>query len=500
MNLGKYELDHIRVVCASSSWNGTSTEPINAFIDRMLHEKQQHTQGESVVLWKVRHRSIGLEDKVAWVLFESRQAAAKACDWRWAMRSSDPVFSNVNLTTLSLNDLHEYVMHATEVKGLVEEIQEASQPILRRTSRVDVGAVNRVMKTVLQANANAAVASVRSQHARLATGGKAPVSNDNDARCTQRCDDDCSSTFLSTLPSTSTVVSTPAAETVTLVRTVFEQHMIATDEAGTALSDALRTTPPISPFEVDSYRADVEMLQAKVEQLRSQAREFCRFIRLCHPFDTVEKRNRAHREAARLQQRLPILAMRSEIVGALSKSPFVVVKGATGSGKSTQVPQYLAEAIPQKKIICTEPRKVAALTLAERVASEWGGTNAAVGSSIGYRVPGSSRTSCDVRIEFVTESSFLSLLQAGGDGLRDIGAVVVDEAHERSIKCDLLLGRLKVLTAANPDLKVVVTSATLDTRLLTAYLGCDLVEIPGRTYPVRCCDDWLRCWQELGEG
>jgi len=250
-----------------------------------------------------------------------------------------------------------------------------------------------------------------------------------------------------------------------------------------------------------------------------------------------EGANRLRRERRRLQAALPALALRSDIEAAVRSSRFLVVQGSTGSGKSTQVPQYLAEMLgPGKRVLCTQPRKVAAVLLAERVANEWAAADtpvrvAEVGGAVGYAV-GALRKGGDwSRIEYLTEGTLLTRLlaekaagdrrgdalrkAAGGtatdaavgdgfqlqppaeapptgaaalprDPLAGVGAIVIDEAHERSMRCDLLLGLLKALPADRyPDLKVLVTSATLDAALFSAYLGdCPVLTIPGRTFPV----------------
>lgn len=174
--------------------------------------------------------------------------------------------------------------------------------------------------------------------------------------------------------------------------------------------------------------------------------------------------------------------------------------------KSTQLPQYLAEMLEQdggcnRKVICTQPRKVSATSLAERVSEEWGtGCKTALGSVVGYRVGAmSKRSKKHGKIEYVTEGTFLAtLLQIFGnekgdnhspsqaDPLAGIGAVVVDEAHERSTTCDLILGMLKMHAPKKwPELKIIVTSATLDSQLFSRYFfDAPVLQIPGRMYPV----------------
>lgn len=169
------------------------------------------------------------------------------------------------------------------------------------------------------------------------------------------------------------------------------------------------------------------------------------------------------------------------------------------------MPQYLAELLEQdgsvnQKVICTQPRKVSATSLAERVAEEWNvGDKGKLGSVVGYRVGAMKKSSKFTRIEYVTEGTFITtLLQLFGknkstdpsapvkDILQGVGAIVVDEAHERSTTCDLIIGILKMHAPEKwPALKIVITSATLDSRLFSNYFNnAPVLAIPGRMFPV----------------
>ena len=221
------------------------------------------------------------------------------------------------------------------------------------------------------------------------------------------------------------------------------------------------------------------------------------------------------REAYRLALALPALAMRGEIERSVDQNQFVIIQGATGSGKSTQIPPFVYELLRHRqvkqqaagkpgarsKVICTQPRKVSAISLAERVAEEWCyGKTGSVGDVIGYRVGATRKTGIRTGVEYVTEGTFLgSLLKMfseGGDAssgaerqdpLRGVGAIIIDEAHERSINCDVILGILRTHAPTRwPDLRVVVTSATLDTKLFSEYFShAPVLEIPGRMFPVQ---------------
>ncbi|EQC26032.1 hypothetical protein SDRG_16098 [Saprolegnia diclina VS20] len=204
---------------------------------------------------------------------------------------------------------------------------------------------------------------------------------------------------------------------------------------------------------------------------------------------TKEDKYRRKRELYRFQQRLPAYAKRDEIERAVTQSRFVVVQGQTGSGKSTQIPQYLAELFPRTKILVTQPRKLAAMALAERVALEFAGgydKAATVGVDVGYRVGGRRQCRARGRIEYITEGVLLDMIMRQDNKLFEgIGAIVVDEAHERSIMCDLLLGSLKSDDARWRHIPLVVTSATIDIALFSTYFGgAPIVDIPGRLFPV----------------
>lgn len=163
-----------------------------------------------------------------------------------------------------------------------------------------------------------------------------------------------------------------------------------------------------------------------------------------------------------------------------------VLVGETGSGKSTQLVQYLADAgytRAGKSVVCTQPRKVAAMALTERVKEE---SNGCLSSSY----PVGCVTSCSqhmrwAEINFATDFVLLQLCLTD-PSLSKFSCVVVDEAHERSLNTDLFLALLKTCVSQRPDLKVVIMSATADAGLLAAYFGlAEIVHVPGRKFPVQ---------------
>ena len=188
---------------------------------------------------------------------------------------------------------------------------------------------------------------------------------------------------------------------------------------------------------------------------------------------------------------LPVRRHGAAAVAAVAAGPCTVVIGATGSGKTTQLPQLLLDAGlagPRGVLGVTQPRRVAAVAVARRVAQERGG---AVGGEVGYAVRFEERKSAGTRILYMTDGMLLREAQED-PLLRRYRVLVLDEAHERSLNTDLLFGLLKDValnrTAARGPagpLKLVVTSATLEGEKFAAYFGdCPLLSIPGRTFPV----------------
>lgn len=190
---------------------------------------------------------------------------------------------------------------------------------------------------------------------------------------------------------------------------------------------------------------------------------------------------------------LPIYHHKSKLVRSVKDSTFLVVTGETGCGKTTQLPQYLHEAgfCKDGKIGITQPRRVAAITVAQRVAQEMGYT---LGKEVGYQVRFDDCTTEDTLVKYMTDGCLLREILAD-PALSQYSVVVLDEVHERSLNTDILLGLLKKVFS-NPDknnkgrcfpLKVVVMSATMETEKLSAFLGnCPVFVIPGRTFPVKC--------------
>lgn len=205
----------------------------------------------------------------------------------------------------------------------------------------------------------------------------------------------------------------------------------------------------------------------------------------------------AYQEMLAKRNTLPIAAYRHQIIEALEMSQVIVLSGETGCGKSTQLPSFILEDQLSKgipcKILVTEPRRISAITLAQRVSQELGEAPQAVGTSsslVGYAIRLESHTSQSTRLTFCTNGIALRMFESGGQSgsggsVDDITHIVVDEVHERSIDSDFLLIVLKSLLDQRSDLKIVLMSATLDAAKISSYFGgCPTLQVPGRTFPV----------------
>ncbi len=179
---------------------------------------------------------------------------------------------------------------------------------------------------------------------------------------------------------------------------------------------------------------------------------------------------------------LPILAAKEAITAAVTARNRLVVVAATGSGKSTQLPKMLLELEWLRgDIVVLEPRRLAARTLAARVAAE---LNTPLGGLVGYETRHDRRVSDATRVRFVTDGLFVRQLQRDPT-LARVGAVILDEFHERSVAVDVALGLVKMVQeTTRPQLRMLVTSATLEAARLESFLSCDTIVAEGRSFPV----------------
>ncbi|KAH9486800.1 putative helicase C15C4.05 [Psilocybe cubensis] len=211
----------------------------------------------------------------------------------------------------------------------------------------------------------------------------------------------------------------------------------------------------------------------------------------------------AYQEMLSRRNDLPIARFRDRIVEILAYSQVLVLSGETGCGKSTQVPSFILEDHMSKgkpcKIYCTEPRRISAISLAQRVSYELCDPPNSVGTNnslVGYSIRLESNICRNTRLAFVTNGIALRMLE-GGSGQGGSGTAF-DEitVHERTIESDFLLIVLKSLLIERPDLKVVLMSATLDAEKISSYFGnCEILQVPGRTFPVdvKYLEDAIEC-------
>ncbi|MBW3652863.1 MAG: ATP-dependent RNA helicase HrpA, partial [Actinobacteria bacterium] len=177
---------------------------------------------------------------------------------------------------------------------------------------------------------------------------------------------------------------------------------------------------------------------------------------------------------------LPVSARRDDLLDAIRENQVVIVAGETGSGKTTQLPKICLE-LGRTSIAHTQPRRIAARTVATRIAEE---LEVELGSAVGYAVRFEDRSGPETLVRLLTDG--LLLAEIGHDRLlRRYDTIIVDEAHERSLNVDFLLGYLRWLLPRRPDLKLVITSATIDPGRFSAHFGdAPVVEVSGRTFPV----------------
>ena len=178
---------------------------------------------------------------------------------------------------------------------------------------------------------------------------------------------------------------------------------------------------------------------------------------------------------------LPVSQRRDDIAAAIRDNQVVIVAGATGSGKTTQLPKICLE-LGREHIGHTQPRRIAARTIAERVAEELGGGE--LGGLVGYQVRFTDKVSSETRVKLMTDGILLNEIHFDRD-LKRYDTIIIDEAHERSLTIDFLLGYLKRLLPRRPDLKLIITSATIDPESFSKHFDdAPIIEVSGRTYPV----------------
>jgi pre-mRNA-splicing factor ATP-dependent RNA helicase DHX16 len=183
------------------------------------------------------------------------------------------------------------------------------------------------------------------------------------------------------------------------------------------------------------------------------------------------------------RKKLPMYPYRDSLLEAIAEHQVIIIVGETGSGKTTQIPQYLYEAGYHKlgKIGCTQPRRVAAMSVAARVAQEMG---VKLGNEVGYSIRFEDCTSEKTQVKYMTDGMLLREFLSEPD-LGSYSCMMVDEAHERTLHTDVLFGLVKDIARFRPDLKLLISSATLDAEKFSEYFDyAPIFRIPGRRYPV----------------
>jgi pre-mRNA-splicing factor ATP-dependent RNA helicase DHX16 len=202
--------------------------------------------------------------------------------------------------------------------------------------------------------------------------------------------------------------------------------------------------------------------------------------RLQANLDEAEKKANTIEET---RKSLPIYKYKDEFLQAVRDHQTIVLVGQTGSGKTTQLTQYLLEGgfATTGKIMCTQPRRVAAISVANRVAAEVG---TRVGKKVGYQVRFESATSEETKIEYSTDGLTLRLLLSDA-ALSDYSVVILDEAHERTLATDILMSLLKEVSLHRPEFRLIIASATLAAQKFSTFFhDCPVMNIPGRTFPI----------------
>lgn len=177
---------------------------------------------------------------------------------------------------------------------------------------------------------------------------------------------------------------------------------------------------------------------------------------------------------------LPVSERREEILEAIRDNQVVIIAGATGSGKTTQIPKMCLE-LGRTSIAHTQPRRIAARAVAERIAEE---LKVELGGLVGYQVRFTDQASAETEVKVMTDGILLNALQRDRM-LKNYDTIIIDEAHERSLNIDFLLGYLKQLLPQRPDLKLIITSATIDPESFSKHFGgAPMIEVSGRTFPI----------------
>jgi ATP-dependent RNA helicase DHX29 len=271
-------------------------------------------------------------------------------------------------------------------------------------------------------------------------------------------------------------------ETVKLMREILRKQLEREEEDGVVLSVSIRGREQLSSKNGNG--------SASGSPKRAAGSSFAAVKRLWERRIASDKYDRML--LGRMQ--LPIYAFRELALEKISASPITILCGETGCGKSTQLPPYILEdhlfRDQNCRILCTQPRRISAISLAQRVSEELGENHNEVGTAnslVGYAVRLESRVGTHTRLTYATVGVVLRMLESSTD-LGEYTHLIIDEVHERSIETDFLLIILRDLIGRRPDFKVVLMSATVDAERFSKYLNnAPIITVPGRTFPVQEC-------------
>ncbi|HEX7955082.1 MAG TPA: DEAD/DEAH box helicase, partial [Burkholderiales bacterium] len=244
-----------------------------------------------------------------------------------------------------------------------------------------------------------------------------------------------------------------------------------------------------------SLRARTNRLQQSSRGGADVAAEFTKLLADARKSESHAQQRRSALPRVSYPEELPISARRAEIAAAVKAHQVVIVCGETGSGKTTQLPKICLELGRGVRgmIGHTQPRRIAARSVAARVAAE---LHTPLGDVVGFQVRFTDKTSADNYVKVMTDGILLAQTQADR-WLSQYDTLIIDEAHERSLNIDFLLGYIKQLLPRRPELKLIITSATIDADRFSAHFGnAPVVEVSGRLYPV---DVWYRPFDEDDE-
>lgn len=271
---------------------------------------------------------------------------------------------------------------------------------------------------------------------------------------------------------------------VRLINKIFGQLQTSTVEEKDANLENWKTVLGIASSDPNNNSGN-DSIREKEKSLEEFGEGFIRW-RWIDPVSKQEytgsRRVMGRHEIIEQKRRLPIYQFKKQFLHAVTNNQVVVVVGETGSGKSTQMPQYLLEAgMVVGRVAVTQPRRVAAVSVAQRVAEELG---CPLGDLVGYSIRFEDLTSTGTVLKYMTDG--IMLMECLKDSLfSNYGCIILDEAHERTLHTDVLLGLLKKALRERPDLKLIITSATLDIKKFADYFDAPMVKIPGKMFPVQ---------------